>query len=84
MLLKNKNAVIYGAGGAIGGAVARTFAKEGAHVFLTGHSMISLQPVLQEIRSGGGYWARVAGRRCGCHGQEALAIRIFDIVKRQC
>lgn len=55
MLLKNKNAVVYGAGGAIGGAVARTFAKEGAHVFLTGHSMTSLQPVLQEIRSGGGY-----------------------------
>ena len=30
MLLKNKNALIYGAGGAIGGAVARTFASEGA------------------------------------------------------
>jgi len=30
MLLKNKNAVIYGAGGSIGGAVARAFAREGA------------------------------------------------------
>lgn len=30
MLLKNKVAVIYGAGGAIGGAVAETFAREGA------------------------------------------------------
>jgi len=29
-LLSNKNAVIYGAGGAIGGAVARAFAREGA------------------------------------------------------
>ncbi len=28
MLLKNKNAVIYGGGGAIGGAVARTFARD--------------------------------------------------------
>jgi NAD(P)-dependent dehydrogenase (short-subunit alcohol dehydrogenase family) len=32
MLLENKNAVIYGGGGAIGGAVARTFAREGASV----------------------------------------------------
>jgi NAD(P)-dependent dehydrogenase (short-subunit alcohol dehydrogenase family) len=36
MILKDKLAVIYGAGGAIGGAVARAFAKEGAKVFLTG------------------------------------------------
>lgn len=34
MLLKNKNAVICGAGGAIGGAAARAFAREGAKVFL--------------------------------------------------
>ena len=32
MLLKNKNAIIYGAGGSIGGAVARAFAREGATV----------------------------------------------------
>ncbi len=36
MLLKNKTAVVYGAGGAIGSAVARAFAREGARVFLTG------------------------------------------------
>jgi uncharacterized protein YndB with AHSA1/START domain len=36
VLLKNKNAVIYGGGGAIGGAVARAFAREGARVFLAG------------------------------------------------
>ena len=29
MLLENKNAVIYGAGGAIGSAVAHAFAREG-------------------------------------------------------
>ena len=39
MLLKDKVAVIYGAGGAIGGAVARTFASEGAEVFLAGRSL---------------------------------------------
>jgi 3-oxoacyl-[acyl-carrier protein] reductase len=33
MLLENKTAVIYAAGGAIGGAVARAFAREGAKAF---------------------------------------------------
>src|SRR5205085_3321607 len=34
MLLESKTAVIYGAGGRIGGGVARTFAREGATVYL--------------------------------------------------
>ena len=38
MMLKDKVAVIYGAGGGIGGAVARAFAAEGANVFLTGRT----------------------------------------------
>jgi NAD(P)-dependent dehydrogenase (short-subunit alcohol dehydrogenase family) len=38
MLLANKNVVIYGAGGVIGGAVARAFASEGAKVFLAGRT----------------------------------------------
>ena len=38
ILLKNKNAAIYGASGAIGGAVARAFASQGAKVFLSGRS----------------------------------------------
>src|SRR5919202_1268892 len=39
MLLEGKNTVIYGAGGSIGGAVARTFAHEGARVFLAGRTV---------------------------------------------
>jgi NADP-dependent 3-hydroxy acid dehydrogenase YdfG len=54
MLLDNKNAVIYGAGGAIGGAVARTFAREGSNVHLAGRTLQSLQEVAQQIRSAGG------------------------------
>jgi 3-oxoacyl-[acyl-carrier protein] reductase len=54
VLLENKNAVIYGAGGSIGGAVARTFAREGAKIFLTGRTLESLEEVAQEIRSTGG------------------------------
>lgn len=36
MDLKNKNAIIYGAGGSLGGAVAKALARAGANVFLTG------------------------------------------------
>jgi NAD(P)-dependent dehydrogenase (short-subunit alcohol dehydrogenase family) len=54
MLLENKNAVIYGGGGAIGGAVARAFAREGARVFLAGRTLATLDAVAEEIRSTGG------------------------------
>ena len=53
MLLENKNAVIYGAGGSIGGAVARAFAREGAKVHLAGRTLESLEEVAEEIRSTG-------------------------------
>ncbi len=54
MLLEDKNAVIYGGGGSIGGAVARAFAREGARVFLAGRTLATLEEVAEEIRSAGG------------------------------
>ncbi len=54
MLLEDKNAVIYGGGGSIGGAVARAFAREGAKVFLAGRTRAKLEEVADEIRSAGG------------------------------
>ena len=54
MLLEDKVAVIYGAGGPIGGAVARAFAREGARVFLTGRTKEKLDKVADEIRGSGG------------------------------
>jgi len=54
MLLEKKVAVIYGAGGAIGGAVARAFASDGAKVFLTGRHSASVEAVAKEIVSAGG------------------------------
>ncbi len=46
MLLQSKHAVIYGGGGAIGGAVARAFAREeGAKVFLAGRTLARLDEV---------------------------------------
>jgi NAD(P)-dependent dehydrogenase (short-subunit alcohol dehydrogenase family) len=54
MLLDNKTTVIYGAGGAIGHAVARTFAREGAKLFLTGRSLANVDVVAKEIVAAGG------------------------------
>jgi 3-oxoacyl-[acyl-carrier protein] reductase len=54
MLLQNKNAIIYGGGGAIGGAVARVFAREGANLFLAGRTLAKLDKVAAEIIAAGG------------------------------
>ncbi|GAA3707589.1 SDR family oxidoreductase [Nonomuraea antimicrobica] len=54
MLLKDKTAVVYGAGGAIGGAVSRAFAREGARVFLAGRTKDRLDEVAADIRAAGG------------------------------
>jgi NAD(P)-dependent dehydrogenase (short-subunit alcohol dehydrogenase family) len=54
MLLENKTAVIYAGGGAIGGAVARAFAREGARLFLTGRDRGKVDGVAKEIVAAGG------------------------------
>jgi NAD(P)-dependent dehydrogenase (short-subunit alcohol dehydrogenase family) len=54
-LLENKTAIVYGAGGGIGGGVARTFAKEGATVFLAGRTREPLEAVAADIRAAGGH-----------------------------
>ena len=54
MLLEDKVAVIYGAGGSIGGAVARAFTREGARVFLAGSTKAKLDKVADEIQWNGG------------------------------
>jgi 3-oxoacyl-[acyl-carrier protein] reductase len=54
VLLEGKNAVVYGGGGSIGGAVARAFAREGARVFLAGRTRDRLEEVAAAIRDAGG------------------------------
>ncbi len=55
MQLKNKTAIIYGGGGAIGSAVATAFACEGANVFLAGRRNEPLEVARKKITSLGGY-----------------------------
>jgi NAD(P)-dependent dehydrogenase (short-subunit alcohol dehydrogenase family) len=54
MMLTDKVAVIYGAGGAIGSAVAHAFAREGATVFLAGRRRAAVEAVTTAIVSTGG------------------------------
>jgi 3-oxoacyl-[acyl-carrier protein] reductase len=54
MILQNKNAIIYGAGGSLGGAVAIALAGAGARVFLTGRNLAPVQKIVDEILASGG------------------------------
>ena len=54
MLLENRNAIVYGAGGAIGSAVAQAFARDGATVHLAGRTHAPLEEVAAGIRGDGG------------------------------
>ena len=53
-LLTNKHAVIFGAGGAVGTAVAKEFAAQGATVFLSGRTLGAVEQVAEEIHQDGG------------------------------
>lgn len=53
--LDKKVAVIYGGGGTIGGAIARTFAREGAAVYVAGRTRSPLDRVVQSITTNGGH-----------------------------
>ena len=53
MLLENKNAIVYGAGGAVGGAVARAMARDGAAVYLAGRTLAPVRAVADELAAGG-------------------------------
>lgn len=54
MLLSQKRAIIYGAGGGIGSAVARAFAREGARLFLAGRTLAKVRALADEIAAAGG------------------------------
>jgi 3-oxoacyl-[acyl-carrier protein] reductase len=78
MLLENKNAVIYGGGGAIGGAVARAFAREGARVFLAGRTLATLDEVAGKISAAGG---TAETDRVDALDGEAVEQHIGEVVK---
>jgi 3-oxoacyl-[acyl-carrier protein] reductase len=52
--LENKVALVHGAGGALGGAIVRAFARNGARVFLAGRSLDRLEAVARHVAAAGG------------------------------
>lgn len=53
-MLAGKNALIFAATGGIGSEVARTFAREGAHVYISGRNPAALETLVGQIRQAGG------------------------------
>lgn len=54
MLLYGKTAIVYGAAGPVGAAVAGAFAREGARVVIAGRTQQPLEKVAEHIRDAGG------------------------------
>jgi NAD(P)-dependent dehydrogenase (short-subunit alcohol dehydrogenase family) len=79
MQLQGKTAIVYGATGAIGGAVARAFARDGAHVFVTGRRLSAVAGLAKEITDEGGY-ARAA--QVDALDEGAIERHADDVVQR--
>ena len=79
LLLRNKNAVVYGAGGAIGGAVARIFAREGAKVFLTGRTLATVDAAAKNIIAAGG---AAEAAQVDALDERAVEKHLGDVVKK--
>jgi 7-alpha-hydroxysteroid dehydrogenase len=79
MLLRDRTGIVYGASGAVGGAVAKAFAREGARVFLAARRVDRLEAVAEDIRAAGGR-AEVAPVDTG--DKEAVAAHLAAIIVR--
>jgi NAD(P)-dependent dehydrogenase (short-subunit alcohol dehydrogenase family) len=79
MLLTDKVALIYGAGGSIGAAVARTFAREGARVYLAGRTQAPLDALANEIRGKG---ATAEAATVDAANEPAVEAHAADLVAR--
>jgi NAD(P)-dependent dehydrogenase (short-subunit alcohol dehydrogenase family) len=79
MILQDKVAVIYGAAGAIGGAVARAFAIEGATVALAGRAKAPLEAVARDIVAAGG---RAEVAEVDALDEQAVQAHLQSLVER--
>jgi 3-oxoacyl-[acyl-carrier protein] reductase len=79
MMLENKNAIIYGAGGSLGSEVARAFAAAGARVFLTGRNIHTVQRVADEILAAGG---KAEADQVDGFDKKAIGDHIAGVVKK--
>jgi NAD(P)-dependent dehydrogenase (short-subunit alcohol dehydrogenase family) len=78
MLLEDKVAVIYGAAGAVGTAVANAFARQGARLFLSGRTLEPVERLAAEIVAGGG---SAEAARVDALEAEAVESHLAKVVK---
>ncbi len=76
--LENKVAVIY-ADGTVGGAISKSFAQEGAKVFLTGRTLEKLDAIANEIKSNGG---TVETAKLDALDEKAVEKHMTEIIKQ--
>jgi len=79
VLLADKIAVVYGAAGPIGSAIARAFAREGALVHLGGRTAATLDSVATDIRAAGG---RAETAVVDALDEQAVDAYVDDVVRR--
>jgi 3-oxoacyl-[acyl-carrier protein] reductase len=78
-LLDGKHAVIYGAAGAMGGAVARAFAREGATVFAAGRTREHVEALAADINAAGG---RAFAARVDALDRASVEKHLGDLVRQ--
>jgi NADP-dependent 3-hydroxy acid dehydrogenase YdfG len=79
MVLQNKNAVIYGAGGSLGGTIAKALAAAGAIVFLTGRHLSPVQKIASEILAAGG---NAAADEVDAFDEKAITSHLERVVQK--
>src|SRR5262245_8406714 len=77
-LLAGKRAVIYGAAGAIGSAVARAFAREGAELYLAGRTPERVDALAAELAKSG---ARASAAGVDALDKAAIDRHLEDVVR---
>src|ERR1041384_6142901 len=80
MQLKNKTVVIYGAGGFIGSSVARTFAREGARLFLTGNKKEVVAKLAADITASGGF---AVADEVNVLDEHAVNLHLNQVIKQE-
>lgn len=78
-LLHGRTAIVYGSSGAVGGAVAKAYAREGARVFLAARHRDRLETVAAEIAALGG---RAEALPVDATDPAAVAVHLEEVVRR--
>lgn len=82
MLLDDKTAIVYGAAGAVGGAIARAFVREGARPFLAGRTAATPEAMAADITAHGGHAETAVVDAVDRHAVEQHAVEVVEAAGR--